>query len=123
MASPIRTRTLKVLRSMKPSVIETGKRILAILDWMVGVAERLLSLGIAFVVFYVGWCAFSGRKAQTSAAEHILESLSNNWKALLILLIPLYYRTIRIFLERVKKAFGMELGEEEKRTPESERGE
>jgi hypothetical protein len=35
-----------------------------------------------------------------------LKSLNENWKALLLLLIPLFYRTIRGFLERVEEFAG-----------------
>jgi hypothetical protein len=37
-----------------------------------------------------------------------LKMLNENWKVGLLILVPLFFRTIRAFLERVEKAFGME---------------
>ena len=45
--------------------------------------------------------------------EDALKMLNENWKVGLLILIPLFYRTIRMFLERVRKAFGMEVQEPE----------
>ena len=45
--------------------------------------------------------------------EGALKMLNENWKVGLLILIPLFYRTIRMFLERVRKAFGMEVQEPE----------
>ena len=39
---------------------------------------------------------------------HALRALNENWKVSLLLLIPLFYRTVRTFLERVEKAWGIE---------------
>jgi hypothetical protein len=44
-----------------------------------------------------------GRQARLAAA---LRGLNENWKALLLLLIPLFYRTIKGFLERVEEFAG-----------------
>ena len=49
-----------------------------------------------------------------------LEVINKNWKACLLLLIPLFYRTILAVLERMKKfPFGMERQEpeEEEKAP------
>jgi hypothetical protein len=88
--------------------------ILSALDWLVSVAERVVALGIACVIFYTGLLLVSGVKAvpkpsniQTTmprlAAVEILTAVSENWKALLILVIPLFYRTIRGFVERMEE--------------------
>ena len=74
----------------------------AILDWIVGIAERLIVLAIAFGVCVVGWRAFKG-----IAEEPLLKALSSNWQGLPLLLVPLFYRPIRLFLERVEEAWGM----------------
>jgi len=74
----------------------------ATLDWFVGISERLIVLAIAFVVFFVGWRALSGVDESP-----FLKSLSENWKGLLLLLVPLLYRPVRAFLERVEEAWGM----------------
>ncbi len=53
--------------------------------------------------------------------EAALKMLNDNWKIGLLILVPLFYRTIRMFLERVRKPFGMEVQEpddvEEKPNP------
>jgi hypothetical protein len=44
----------------------------------------------------------------------VLKTLSDNWKAVLILLVPLFYRTIRKFIARIRKGpLGMEADPEE----------
>jgi hypothetical protein len=100
------------------------KLVLTALDWLVGVVERLVVLSIAFVTFYVGWFAFYGAKmvpkgAVKPPAVEFLTALSENWKGFLLLLIPLFYRTVRTFLERVEKFAGMETGPREKHTADS----
>lgn len=41
--------------------------------------------------------------------EDALKMLHDDWKVGLLILVPLFYRTVRMFLERVRKAFGIEL--------------
>jgi hypothetical protein len=44
----------------------------------------------------------------------VLETINKNWKACLLLLVPIFYRTIIAVLERMKKfPFGMEAQEPE----------
>ena len=76
-----------------------------ILDWSVRVAERLTALGVTALVFWFGSRFVLGRDIK--AQETVLEKLSVNWKALLILVIPLFYHTIRTFLEEVREFAGM----------------
>jgi len=62
----------------------------------------------------------------------VIKTINENWKAGLLLLAPVFYRTIRILLERMKKfPFGMEVQEPEeqqtaptkKRSPTVDSGE
>ena len=85
---------------------KTPKAIISILDWLVAVAERTVALTIAATVFYAGWSVFHGTADQS--LKDTLKTFSENWRAFLLLLIPLFYRTVRTFLERVKKFAGME---------------
>lgn len=39
--------------------------------------------------------------------EVIIAALNDNWKVGLLVLIPLFFRPIRMFLERVEEAWGM----------------
>src|SRR5271167_311634 len=96
--------------------------ILSVLDWIIGLAERLVVIAIACVGFYIGWGAFHTAD-QTKFMKDMLNPLSENWRALLPLLIPLFYRTVRAFLERVEKFAGMETGSRQKQTPDSDKGE
>jgi hypothetical protein len=102
--------------SSRRSLLAIPGLIVSVLDWLVSVAERLVVLAIACVVFYTGWLAFSG-----ASSIWILSVLSENWKALLLLLIPLFYRTIRTFLEEVQKFAGMERAQREKHAPDSDK--
>jgi hypothetical protein len=87
-------------------------RFLELLNWLVSVAEHLLVLGFAWAAFLLGYRLLRG--IDSCANQHILRTISENWKAVLILfLIPLLYRTIRRFLERAKKFAGIEAEPEE----------
>lgn len=58
-------------------------------------------------IIWTAWCP-------TIRLPLILRSLNLNWKACLLLLIPLFYRTIQAVLQRIKKwPWGMESQEPE----------
>ncbi|HUA21734.1 MAG TPA: hypothetical protein VMB25_23475 [Bryobacteraceae bacterium] len=100
--------------------------IVVALDWLVSAVERTVVLAVAFVIFYSGWLAFRGGGQQSDTLNRILKALSDNWKGLLLLLIPLFYRPIRAFLARVTRIGGLEAEpepSEEKRTVADNRGE
>ena len=78
---------------------------LQVLDWLVMIAERLTALGVTALVFWFGWRFVLGRDVKIQ--ESVLDKMSTNWKALLILVIPLFYHTIRTFLEEVREFGGM----------------
>jgi predicted ABC-type exoprotein transport system permease subunit len=86
------------------------KLILEILDWAVMVVERLLVLALGFLVFYFGYLLLRGSFTQNQS--DILKSLSDNWKVGTILLIALFYGTVRKFLEEVHEAWGMKKREQ-----------
>jgi hypothetical protein len=89
--------------------------ILAFLDWLIGLTERLLVLAIAMSVFYVGWNIF--HTGNQEPLKDALQVLSADWKAVLILLIPLLYQQIKTILPKITKVAGIEL---EKEKPETE---
>jgi len=72
----------------------------------------VLTISIALVLFAVRevlWIWFASDPAMREARiEALIKTMNDNWKVGLLLLVPLFYRTIRTFLERVRKAFGME---------------
>jgi hypothetical protein len=117
--------SMNVARWVGSAIPTLAAAIIAILDWVVGVVERLVVLAIAFVAFYVGWFALHGDKQKSDALVQMLKALSDNWKGLLLLLIPLFYRTVRTFLERAKKFLGIEAepADQEKRAPVPNQGE
>jgi hypothetical protein len=68
------------------------------------------------------WTAFS----PTIRLPMLLGNLNVNWKACLLLLVPLFYRTIQAVLQRIKKwPWGMESQEPEdektEKTPKEQR--
>ena len=78
------------------------------LDWLLAIFERLIVLAVAGCVFYSGWIILGPNHAALQAQLiHTLRTLNDNWKAVLLILIPLFYRTIRMFLEQTEEAFGM----------------
>lgn len=81
------------------------KRLPDLLDWLVAVFERLLVLGIAVAVLWAGYRLGAGKATQNE--KDTIFKLGENWKAALFLLIPLFYKTVRVFLEEVQEAFGM----------------
>ena len=75
------------------------------LDWCVSVVECLIVLGVSVVVFHFGYHVWCGT---LSPGERDTATLvSQNWKILVILMIPLFYQPVRIFLEEVQEVWGM----------------
>lgn len=75
------------------------------LDWLVGVVERLLVLGLSFVVFYFGYHMVRGNSIPDQLA--VLKFFADNWKIGIIVLVVLFYGTVRVFLEQVQEVWGM----------------
>ncbi len=76
-----------------------------LLDWFLGVVEPLLALGFAAALFYLGVRVVLG-KASTEE-RNLIKDTAENWKIVVIILVPLFYRTVRIFLEEVREWAGM----------------
>ena len=76
--------------------------------------EFLTVAGIAAVVitsaiYEVSWVFWGCLPAdRQTRMQNALTMLNGNWKIGLLLLIPLFYRTVRAFLERVERFAGME---------------
>jgi hypothetical protein len=68
------------------------------LDWAVAVGERLLVLAIFCVLFFLGRSFMTD--TLTPHQRELFKTTGETWKAVLILLIPLFYLTIRMFLEQ-----------------------
>lgn len=90
--------------------------VLEILDWIVKVAERLVVLALVLLVFWFGYHLYCGDAAGYQVA--VLKALGDNWKALLILLLVVFYDSVKTFLEEVQEFGGMK--RERKGRPEGE---
>jgi hypothetical protein len=76
--------------------------------------EFLTVAGLAVVVITIAiyetcWVLWGHLPSdRQTRMQDALTVLNGNWKIGLLLLVPLFYRTIRVFLERVEKFAGME---------------
>ena len=75
------------------------------LDGLVRIAEKVIVLIIAIVIFgaVILQSIWILRACQEYRFSYAVTLLSRNWEALLILLIPLFYRPIRTFMDRVEE--------------------
>lgn len=90
-------------------LLSTLRKILQLpdwLNWLLSVIEPLVVLAIAFVILYIGYCTvFRPASQQQAWFKELLEEFNNNWKAGVLILIVLFYRTVRTFLEQAEEAF------------------
>ena len=79
------------------------------LNWCLAVVEPLVVLAVAIVILYLGYGAvFHTRDSAMGAwLKELIEEVNNNWKAGVLLLIVLFYRTVRTFLEEAEEALGV----------------
>jgi hypothetical protein len=79
------------------------------LDWLLSVVEPLVVLAITVVIFYIGyWVVFGPEQnAHQMQFKELIKEVDENWKAGLLLLLLLFYRTVRVFLEQAEEAFGV----------------
>ena len=72
--------------------------------------EGLTVLAIFGVGMYVAYWLVRGGISDPHRIRvvDLLRTINDNWKAVLLLGIPLFYRTIRAFMERVRKVGGVE---------------
>ncbi len=97
------------MKKIQGMILSAPQGVCALLDWMVKVVERLLVLGVAWVALYFGYHFCRG--LLSSQQRDVIAFVAQNWKIVLILMIPLFYQTVRTFLEEVQEAWGI------KRTP------
>src|SRR2546422_552356 len=78
------------------------------LNWLLSVVEPLIVLGTTVSVSYGVWCLVrpdvNGRQTRIIAS---MKDINDNWKAGVLLLVLLFYRTVRVFLEQAEEAFGV----------------
>jgi hypothetical protein len=73
------------------------------LSYLLSVLELLIVLIIACLVGFAVYCFLSGN-AQEARFTTLMRTVNENWKAALVLLIPLFYRPLRTFLENLEEA-------------------
>jgi hypothetical protein len=71
---------------------------------------------LGFIAYQVVWISTQCPQERTKST---LIMLNENWKVGLLLLVPLFYRTVRMFLERVRKFLGMETRDPEQEITEA----
>ena len=72
------------------------------LDALLLVFERAFVLLLGCVIAYCGWHLCFGDQKW---AAGILATLSDHWKGALVLLVPAFYRTVRMWIEKAR-SFG-----------------
>jgi hypothetical protein len=79
------------------------------LNWLLSVVEPLIVLVITLLVFYsTCWLVFGNEHDEHRVRLiGLMKDLNDNWKAGLLLLLLLFYRTVRVFLEQAEEAFGV----------------
>jgi high-affinity Fe2+/Pb2+ permease len=87
--------------------------------WLLSVLEVLIVLAIACLVGFTVFCFLSG-SAQQARFTVLMETVDKNWKAALVLLIPLFYRPMRAFLENLEEAGGWKRGKRMTGVPKEE---
>ena len=84
-------------------------------DWvdrLLTVLECVMVLTVVIVIFVVlgfgaYWVGIGSSEVRPSRIAAAVRLANENWKVGLLLLIPLFYRPIRTFLEEVQEAWGM----------------
>lgn len=73
------------------------------LTWFLSVMELVIVLGLASLFGYVV-LSFLLQSPQQARVSAFMKTVNENWKAALILLVPLVYRPMRLFLENLEEA-------------------
>ena len=90
-----------------------AQKFLSFMDFLIHAAESIMVLLLALVsVCLMTWIIVSD-PSDVEKAGPVLEKLKAAWPAVAAMLIPLFYRPIRIFMMEVQTVFGVS-----RRTPE-----
>ena len=85
------------------------QKVVTYLDRFLNLAARIVIL-FALLAVVVGICQltiFLWLDPKETRAAKVLELLHSNWRALIVVAVPLFYPAIRIFLEEVEDLFGI----------------
>lgn len=67
----------------------------------------LLLAIISVIVFESAWVLWPSSEGHQARFNQVLKNLNDNWKVGLVILIPLFFRAIRAFLERLEEFGGI----------------
>ena len=89
-------------------MLAVGRFVAGLPDLLLTFVERFTVIAMAAFMFYLtSGLVFSRNPPVETRAAQILEILNQNWRVLLILAIPLFYRPVKRFLDELEEAFGM----------------
>lgn len=73
------------------------------------VIEGCTLAGVFVLACYGGWWLVFGNMHDPRYGRMVslVQLISNNWKAFLLILVPLFYRSTRTFMDEVQEVFGM----------------
>ena len=99
-------------------VLAPGRLLAGLPDLLLTLVERFTVILVAVFIFYLGFgLVFDGKPPSQTRAAQVLEILNLNWRALLILAIPLFYRPVKKFLDEVQEIAGMKRPPQPKSQP------
>ncbi len=79
------------------------------LNWLLSILELLIVFAITLLVGFA-ICCFLWDTGQVPRFTKLIQVINENWKASLVLLIPLFYRPVRAFLENLEEAGSLKRG-------------
>ena len=78
------------------------------LDWFLSVLEPLIVVALTVVITLATYWLIFGPQAQNNQRiTGVVKLLNDNWKAGLLLVVLLFYRTVRTFLEQAEELFSV----------------
>lgn len=75
------------------------------LDWLLSITESLLVLSIAILAFF--FIGFVFYIFMDYGFKDAVAKLKDSWTVMILILVPLFFRPIRMFLMEVQEAFGI----------------
>ncbi len=73
------------------------------LTWLLSIVELIIVFSIALFTGYLAFC-FLFETSGELRITRLMQTVNQNWKAAIVLLIPLIYRPLRTFLEDLQEA-------------------
>jgi hypothetical protein len=85
------------------------ERVPEFLNAVLSILEPLLVIGVGVALCYVLYVLFMEPSSSENrqVVEDAIQTLGANWTFAVVILLPLFYRRVRIFLEEVQEAGGV----------------